>query len=261
MNAQLLFAGAGVLCLVLAAAQDAPKTAPPATAPPASSIAETDPAEAAAREALAAMAKAYAECSSYHDTGTVTTKYTQGGSESSRRVFKTAFVRGATFRFEYSDVDEGEVGKPYIVWADAHSTRSWWHVKPGVKTELSLSMALAGATGVSGGSAHTIPRLLLPDAIGGWVITQVVNPRCEGEELVAGRACLKIVTKHPFGSPLTLWIDKETHLVRQLFEQQDLKDKGLAWEETTTYAPEANVNIEPAELEFNPPTDQPAAPK
>jgi hypothetical protein len=73
-------------------------------------------------------------------------------------------VRPERFRFEY---DDPTPEKPYIVWANAGVIRTWWYVKPGEERQPSLSDAIAGATGVSGGSAHTIPTLLLPDRIGG----------------------------------------------------------------------------------------------
>ena len=45
-------------------------------------------------------------------------------------------------------------------------------VKPGVRDHESLDFALIGATGVSVGSAHTIPRLLMPDTVNGRKLIQ-----------------------------------------------------------------------------------------
>jgi hypothetical protein len=192
--------------------------------------------------------------------GIVTTKFI-GRDMTTRKNFKTAFTREGPFRFEYSDLDGYATGKPYIVWTDGKSVRSWTHLNPGEEKHFLLSMALAGATGVSGGSAHTVPRLLLPMVVGGWALTEVWDPCCEGEETIDGRICLKVVTKYPSGSPLTIWLDKETHLVRRIFEAHDFKEKGFSTEQTTDYAPEVHVSINPAELAFNPPAEEAAAPK
>lgn len=264
MNARLLFATATVLCLVLPAAQDAPKSVP--TAAPQ----EADPVQvAAARDVLSAMAKAYAECSSYRDSGTVTTKFiptsqaatdAMGAGRTDHVAFKTAFVRDGAFRFEYADLDGWAANRPHIVSSDGTAVRTWWHVQGGTEGESSLSMALAGATGVSRGSAHTVPRLLLSE-VSGWSLTEVVEPRCTGEEPVGGNTCLKIVAKHPAGDPRTIWIDKATYLIRQVSQSHDHAGKGFRTEQTTTYEPEVNVPIDPAELAFNPPEGEPAAPK
>jgi len=242
-------------------AQDAQGSAPSQPAPSQPPAVPDEPSAAAAREILSAMAKAYADCTSYRDTGTVSTKFSSlgtvsadsfGGERSNRLEFKTAFVRGGSFRFEYSDLDGHAAHKPYIIASDGKTVRSWWHVKPGVETAASLGMAIAGATGVSSGSAHHIPRLLLPE-IDGWPLTAVVDPRLDGEETLDGHVCLKLVARHSNGDPWTLWIDKDTHLVRQLFRSHEFADKGFRTEQTTIYKPEVDVTIDPSELAFNPP--------
>src|SRR5437660_3207129 len=109
---------------------------------------------------LAALAEVYAECGSYRDCGQVVTRFVHLDDNPPRTVmqpFSTAFVRPHRFRFEYRD----EYGR-YIVWANGEAVQTWWDVSPGVEQQESLEMALAGATGVSGGSAHTIPALLMP---------------------------------------------------------------------------------------------------
>jgi len=261
MTARLSFVLAALgLSLACEAAQEPPSPAPavPAEAGDAPSAAEN-----AAREIIATMAKAYAECSSYRDSGTVTTKFivtskaardAMGAERTDHLAFKTVFVRNGSFRFEYADLEGWAANKPLIVSSDGKAVRTWWHVEPGVETASSLSMAIAGATGVSRGSAHTVPRLLLPE-IRGWSLTETVEPRCAGEDFIDGRTCLKIVAKHPAGDPRTIWIDKESHLIRQLSQSHDHGDKGFRTEQTTSYAPEVNVTIDPVELEFNPPDD------
>ncbi len=93
--------------------------------------------------------------------------------------------------------------------------RRWWYVSPGVEKRESLSLALAGATGVSGGSAHTVPILLPPNEISGRSLSELT----ELKPLVVAKLgqvdCFRIEGK--FGDqPLTLWIDRQTFLVRRI---------------------------------------------
>ncbi len=129
-----------------------------------SSLAE-EPAGLTAREILDRMEKTYGNCKSYSDSGVVKTVYISAeGKRTRERPFITAFVRPDRFRFEYRKDEEGDPKREtrYIVWRNGQEVETWWDVRPGFAKPESLNMALAGATGVSGGSAHRIPALLLP---------------------------------------------------------------------------------------------------
>src|ERR1044071_9484572 len=58
----------------------------------------------------------YAECSSYHDTGKVTTVFFENDRQRTvEKPFQTAFVRPDRFRFEYRD-ESLPAGTRYIIW-------------------------------------------------------------------------------------------------------------------------------------------------
>lgn len=256
MKAPLSLASVALLGLLLAASQDAPKPAQPAGTPAADGVQD-----AAARDLLAAMAKTYAECTSYRDSGTVIDTWV-GRDQTSTVAFKTTFVRGGSFRFEHVSPEHDGVGKPYIVWTDGKVVRTWWPLKPPhVREESSLEMGIAGATGISMGAALMIPRLLFPDAIRAWALTDVIDPKVEGEEAIDDKPCVKIAGADGRGGQRTIWLDKQSHLVRKLFVSHPFPDRGYTGETTTTYQPELNPAIDPAELEFNPPQDEAEAPK
>jgi hypothetical protein len=61
------------------------------------------------------------------------------------------------------------------------------------------------------------------------------------------------VTKGVGGDPLTIWVDKETHLLRQSWESHEFGAEGFSTEQTTTYMPTVNGTIDAGELAFNPP--------
>jgi hypothetical protein len=87
-----------------------------------------------------------------------------------------------------------------------------------VELEESLKLAVAGATGISGGSAHTIARLLLPE-IGGFSLSKLADVNLEREAEVEGALCYELTGVHPRGGPHTLWIGKSDLLLRKLSER------------------------------------------
>ena len=113
-----------------------------------------------AQQILDKVATTYATCKSYRDSGVVTNDFGphRAGDRYPRHIdakpFRTPFVRPDQFRFEYDDLTPE---KPYIVWAKGSEVRKWWYIKPGEEKLRSLGHGLSGATGVSSGSAHTIP--------------------------------------------------------------------------------------------------------
>jgi len=194
-----------------------------------------------AKQILEKMATIYATCQSYRDSGAVTNFFNPDHIDV--KPFSTAFVRPGQFRFEY---DDPTPDKSYIVWAKAGEVRTWWYVEPGVKNPTSLGRAIAGATGVSGGSAHTIPNLLLPDEIGGRKLTEMTELVRLPDEVVDGSPCCKLQGKFA-NEPTTLWLEKTTYLVRRIVGESDLA------RETTVYTPEVDKEIPAEELKFNSP--------
>ena len=51
--------------------------------------------------------------------------------------------------------------------------------------------------------------------------------------------------------PATLWIDKETFLVRKVYEEKTFDD--FRTETTWLYEPVVDVEVDPAQLAFSPP--------
>ena len=160
------------------------------------------------------MAAIYAACQSYMDEGEVNTIFIQNKS---RRIvtkpFCTAFVRPSSFRFEFRNrYSEEEEWERYVVWTDGISVKTWWTVHPGVYINSSLSRAIAGATGVSSGSAHNIPRLLMPDEIGGSALSSIMDWKLLREEEVGSIIAYVIEGRRHSDRLTNLWVDKQTLL-------------------------------------------------
>ena len=195
----------------------------------------------------------YATAKTYIDEGEVRTVFFQNeGKRTEVRPFSTAFIRPTDFRFEFKS-RRGEVEwDSYIVWMDGGTVKTWWHIQPGIETHKSLGTAIAGATGVSGGSAFTVPNLLMPEIIRGHGIRELTGITLLGEAQLDQTPTFKLQGRDRTGNLHTLWIDTKSFLILQTFEQKQFP--GFRTENTTTYFPETNVQIDLKKLQFSPPT-------
>lgn len=197
------------------------------------------------------MAQTYSSSSTYRDTGAVSNKTSILGidiealSEPIR--FSTAFVRPDRFRFEFEYQFSERDWYRYVVHADPTGARTTWDIEPGITEEQSLGLALAGATGVSRGAAHTIPALLIPETVGGWRLTELESLSRIGNGVINGRECLKIRGEHPAGPPVIIWIDPETFLIKRIEERLTLM-LFVHNDLTTDYTSEIDIRIDPDEL-------------
>ena len=202
-----------------------------------------------AQDVLDRLAKVNAGCNTYRDTGVVKTVFVEAtGSWAVEKPFTTAFVRPDRFRFQYAET-RGGLDHRFIVWRKGDEIRAWWTVKPGFEKRDSLELALAGATGVSGGSAHTVPALLLPNEVGGRRLTDIAEATRAEDATIDTVNYFRI--RGTFGDvPMTLWIDKNTFLVRRIDSTKTIGN--FSTEETTTYDPVIDDEIPDESLEFDP---------
>lgn len=221
-----------------------------------------EPAAAPVPQALLeGIRRVYVEAKTYRDTGVVTTTFFKPDGAVmmvSKKPFSTAFVRPDRFRFEYNEARGDGPPSRYLIARDAAGTvRTWWDARPGVKTGGSLTMALAGATGVSDGSANTVPSLLLRDQrLGDWTLGKSLELLDDAE--TAGRRCHRI--KHAVpplpgtpskGSVITYWVDAESFLLRRVETSHTFPD--FFAEAITTYEPVLNGEVPDTALAFDPP--------
>ncbi|TWU48687.1 hypothetical protein Poly51_45880 [Rubripirellula tenax] len=202
-----------------------------------------------ATQAIEQMAKAYSDCQSYSDSGTVTTVF--HSDKEDRTVvkhFSTAMIRPSKFRFEFNEQDDPD--SRYIIWQDGGDVLTWWDLKKRSEREDSLGMAIAGATGVSSGSAHTVPAMLMPAEIGGRLITALKSAQLGASESLGEHACLTIKASYG-GDPITIWIDEQSHLIRRIDTTSVFDD--FTTSETTIYDPVVDDEIEPNRLAYDAP--------
>jgi hypothetical protein len=87
-----------------------------------------------------------------------------------------------------------------------------------------LPSAVAAATGVSSGAAHTIGHLLLP-GVGGWALTDLRRPRFRRHRDLDGTRCVAISGLHPRGGRITAWFGEQDLLLRRLLTTRPRGDE------------------------------------
>jgi outer membrane lipoprotein-sorting protein len=210
---------------------------------------EPKPDEYTGEQLLGRMSMVYATCKTYRDTGIVKSDIVHAlGKTTENKPFETAFIRPDRFRFEFSR------GTPktnrYLVWSKGKDVQTWWYLKPGVNKPASLNMALAGPTGVSGGSAHTVPALLMPTAVQGNRISKMTDAKRLADAKHNNADCFRV--EGMYGNiPHTVWLDKKTFLILRIDSQPPIPNAQV--EVTTTYEPVINGEISESLLAFDPP--------
>ena len=130
---------------------------------------------------------------------------------------------------------------------------------------------------MSGGSAHTVPALLMPDSISGRRLTDLTQLLRLEDAKLDGVDCFRIQGSmhieidsaelerrrqltlrmtgrdlpNSISGPETLWIDKSTFSLRRLDKQTQFDD--FRTESTTIYQPLIDLAIADSQLKFNPP--------
>ncbi len=153
-------------------------------------------------EILQKLLTRYASCSSYRDSGRVQ------GSEQGQTTFRTFFLRPHKFRFEWTYV-EPPLGYSFI-WCDGNKVFSFNLGEK--KEENSLSNAIAAATGVLQGTAHTIPTLLLPEldaSFNSLTLPKLGPYQLANEEEISGKHAFRIFSEKE-NERIDLWIEKST---------------------------------------------------
>jgi thiol-disulfide isomerase/thioredoxin len=171
--------------------------------------------EPTAAEIVARLEAKYAAAKTYADHGTARNPSAVLG-------FETTFVRGARFRFDVRNETDPQRG--FVIWADPTHTYSRWYAPSRTTNDgPGLGLAIAVATKPSGGVIRLLGNLLEPAAA---PRPKLADARITGTEVIDDRPCWVITGKRDDGET-TLWIDRETYVLRRSAEDSD----------TATFAP------------------------
>jgi hypothetical protein len=213
-------------------------------------------------ELLEGMISKYFSCKSYRDKGACTTKFQGDHAFETKVEFHTAFRRPYDFRFEYSKAMSGmPLFAPkdrMIVHGDRSGARTWWSLEGKTEKCESLGMAIAGAGGVSSGSAFNVSNMLLPFDVLGHQFSEDRDWLMLSDAEYSGQPCRRITRKAENGDTTILWIGKENRLLYRMDERDNLDGKGGSskTQETTVYHPEMDVDINDKELAYGAPGDK-----
>jgi hypothetical protein len=252
-------------------AQDRPAATKPAGVAQPARPPATQPADA--ETMLRAAEKRYSAAKTYRDQGSVRVKMIlKSRNIEDERPFSTAFERDGRFRWEFrsSAIPGGKPVQQYALWSrDQKAFESWWDVTRQHQRQNSIDMALAGPTGISGGSATAIIPLLRSTQWGGKR-TSLKAPSVKGAEKIQGVDCTIIEGLDQTGASVRLWLDS-TFAIRQIFESREIdpaklpKPEGgpaepaqekFTTETTIVIQPTFDAPIPDKEFTFNPPGDQ-----
>lgn len=199
-----------------------------------------------ANEVIRRMAEVYATCRSYRDEGAVgMTFHEKSGDRFEEKPFTTEFIRPSYFRFEYRThfSADGDWLRNFV-WLEGGKAWTWLSSGSGRRKEASsLDRALAPATGASGGSAHRVPKLLMPAEITGRTLVEMKEPKLEGTEAIEGKSCYRLTGLYAPSDPrITIWIETDSFLLRRVSGSNTFPDFSL--DTVTVYSPAVNVEVE-----------------
>jgi hypothetical protein len=166
--------------------------------------------------------RTYRGLTTYQDDGTVSIQTTDQPPVQ-RATFETRFLRPSYFRFKFAIPHPhpplshvvtncvcGFDGKQAYLWMKHHEDR------PKVQKYKSITMAVAGATGISSGSAHTIAQLLLK-GFNDKELLSLKNAKLGDKQVMEGKTCRAISGKLPRAKiNVALLVDVDTMLLQQL---------------------------------------------
>jgi hypothetical protein len=173
-----------------------------------------------AQDLLHSMVDHYASMRSYSDHGIVIARSLLRDHVTSTR-FSTLYQQPSFFRFAFvrphPHTPLNEAVTQHVIGFDGSNAYQIFKRYSGdveVKSVDKLESAVARATGISSGSAHTIAHLLFPK-IGGLSFLELRDVRFNDDAIVDGAPCYTVAAEHPAGdSHFELHIEKSSVLLR-----------------------------------------------
>lgn len=169
------------------------------------------------------MFRVYSRLGSYQDEGLlVTTNDGPTGGTIEKMPFKTSFKRPNLFLFEWTDYTISKLGRTHVIWSNGKESFTYWEPDLYEKAE-SLSLAVAGATGITARTVNTVSDLLLPDELGPSTLKGLTKISILGDEVIEGVRCYHLKAT-AVDEPVELWIGKTDFLLRKFRRETKFSD-------------------------------------
>jgi outer membrane lipoprotein-sorting protein len=202
-----------------------------------------------ARDIIAHMENAYANSNTYSDSGVVKVIFIGDVNQTVEKPFTTAFIRPDRFRYEFTEKKPYGTKQSFIIHLNGKNLQSYWDIQKDLKHD-SLNNAVASATGVSNGSAITVPGMLMPNDITWRRAIRFSQPTRIDDDTLDNADCYRVQDLILGAIPTTLWIDKNNFMLRKIYREQTFND--FLIEETTIYNPNLNGEVSNDLLQFKP---------
>ena len=141
--------------------------------------------------------------------------------------------------------DFGTIEVSFIVWQDQSGFEMWLSSDPDLGEDIdSIQGALDAGAGISRDSSGMIPGLIIPGTkLGGDIVRLTSAVRLEDAQ-IDGFDCFQVQGfRWPnAGDATTVWIDKESLLIRRVYEEG--KIRGGTTKTTWLYEPAINVSVD-----------------
>ena len=138
--------------------------------------------------------------------------------------FSTAYRAPGLFRFAFSKQHpywplRHIIVAEHVCGSDGSGPYQYRHSRHREELQRppSLELAVAGATGISAGSAHTIGTLLFEEC-DGFTLLNMRRIRFRGEREIDGVACMGVTGRHPRGGRVTAWFGVQDLMLRCVVE-------------------------------------------
>jgi hypothetical protein len=174
-------------------------------------------------ELMRQVGQAYNQSVSYQDSGYVQSIHSPGTPDErhSRLAFSTLFRRPNLFRFEWQDrFNQTSPPRTSVIWCDGAGAYKKYGARKQAQTK-NLNSAIAGATGVSRGTAHTTSVLLMSD-VSGHKLTNHHIYEYVAVEFIADEQCHRLRSRAHHETDL--WISTSRSVVLKIFEQYIVGD-------------------------------------
>lgn len=209
-----------------------------------------------AQQILKRTQQVYRDSQSYVDTGVVVTEYKNSRTEwTGETRFKTAYVAPIDFHFESIMDDFQTIEVQFLVGSDEKGVRAWMTGNPErFKYIGSVQEALDTGAGITRDASGMIPGLFFAGTKLGGDIVRLTDAVRLADEEIDGFDCFQVRGfRWPnTGRPTTVWIDKDSFLIRQVYEEQMIK--GDLSKTTWSYKPALNVTVDEAALRYETPS-------
>ena len=167
---------------------------------------------------LKKVAEAYDALDTYSSEGTAQIEMDVGTKMKTETTFSIKLKKPNLYLITWKTSTTGMpvMDQAGAVWSDGTQPYLYMGIMNAYSKIKGDMTALGGATGISSGAAATIPFIFLSiDKDQPKPFSQLVEPKREKDEAVDGDDCYVISASSPTSKSETLWIQKDSHLIKK----------------------------------------------